>query len=64
VAQSEKIDDLPPKVLRYFPQRKSVADAVSECPSRLSKDFLAGVQLISLFRDFYLLLGLQINVLY
>lgn len=43
VAQSEKIDDLPPKVLRYFPQRKSVADAVSECPSRLSKDFLAGV---------------------
>jgi len=43
VAQSEKIDDLPPKVLRYFPQRKSVADAVSECPPRLSKDFLAGV---------------------
>lgn len=43
VAQSEKIDDLPPKVLRYFPQRKSVADAVSDCPPRLSKDFLAGV---------------------
>jgi ESF2/ABP1 family protein len=43
VAQSEKIGDLPPKVLRYFPQRKSVADAVSECPPRLSKDFLAGV---------------------
>lgn len=42
-AQAEKTHDLPPKVLRYFPQRKSVADANSECPPRLSKDVLAGV---------------------
>lgn len=41
--QSEKTDDLPPKVLRYFPQRKSVADAVSEGAPRLSKDVLARV---------------------
>lgn len=45
MAQAEKTHDLPPKVLRYFPQRKSVADANSECPPRLSKDVLAGVLL-------------------
>ncbi|XP_057830775.1 pre-rRNA-processing protein ESF2 [Cryptomeria japonica] len=42
-AKDSKTNDLEPRVVRFFPQKKSISDAVTHSSPRLSKELLAGV---------------------
>lgn len=66
-AKDSKTNDLEPRVVRFFPQKKSISDAVTHSSPRLSKELLAGVliyiPILGRFRNnvFYLQIMMYIS---